>query len=133
MKISEVMVANPTCAESWQTLADLRRTMLVNDFSILPIRNNTCGEAEKWRVVRAEELAAYLLGNEQGRKETLGCALAKGLKPYCAMVVCENQKLEDLKDRNWEGKEKGNFPSAVVVTSENKDGLIGIATAFDLL
>ena len=63
MKISEVMVANPTCAESWQTLADLRRTMLVNDFSMLPMRNGTCGEPEKWRAVRAEELAAYLLDN----------------------------------------------------------------------
>lgn len=133
LKISEVMVANPTCAENWQTLADLRRTMLVNDFSILPMRNGKCGEPGKWRAVRAGELAAYLLDNRKGHRETLGCALDNGLKPYCATVVCEDEKLADLRDRNWAGKGKGNFPSSVVVTSEKKDRLVGIATAFDLL
>ena len=46
MQISEIMVANPTCAEKWQTLADIRRTMLVNDFSVLPLRDGEGGD--KW-------------------------------------------------------------------------------------
>ncbi|MYA17019.1 MAG: hypothetical protein F4Z28_09750 [Gammaproteobacteria bacterium] len=29
--VNDVMVSNPICAHDWQTLADLRRTMLVND------------------------------------------------------------------------------------------------------
>ena len=106
MEISEVMVTNPTCAENWQTLADLRRTMLVNDFSLLPRRNRNYGGTDKWQVVRAEELAAYLHGNKEGCKETLGYAFGKGLRPYCAMAVCENKKVEDLKEEGWEGKEK---------------------------
>ena len=75
MRISEIMVANPTCAEKWQTLADIRRTMLVNDFSVLPLPDSEGGD--KWQVVRAEELAAYLLVEdkecrEKRKKEILG-------------------------------------------------------------
>ena len=133
MEISEVMVANPTCAEDWQTLADLRRNMLVNDFSMLPLRNGKCGNTEKWQVVRAEELAAYLLGDKKRCKETLGCARRKGLKPHCTMAVCENKKVEDLQEEEWKGKEKGTLPSAIVVIAKDKHHLVGIVTAFDLL
>ena len=120
-KISDVMVANPTCAEGWQTLADLRRTMLINDFSVLPLRQGKCGD--KWQVVRAEELAAYLSSNKTAHKETLCCARGKGLTHF-AMVVSEDKKVKDL-------DEKGNFPSTVIVI-RNED-IIGLVTAFDLL
>ena len=36
-KCGTVMVSNPTCAQRWQTLADVRRTMLVNDYTVLPL------------------------------------------------------------------------------------------------
>ena len=36
-EVKDIMVSNPVFAHGWQTLADLRRTMLVNDFSVLPL------------------------------------------------------------------------------------------------
>ena len=137
MKISEVMVANPTCAEKWQTLADLRRTMLVNDFSVLPLRDGKCSDTGQWQVVRAEELAAYLpVEDEKRRKErnkkTLGCAIGKGdekLELHCVETADESKEVEKLKEN------KKRVPSAIIVTTEcqNKHHIVGIVTAFDLL
>ena len=135
MQISEIMVANPTCAEKWQTLADIRRTMLVNDFSVLPLRDSEGGD--KWQVVRAEELAAYLLVKdkkcrEKRNKERLGCAINEKkevhqrLKLYCVKIAAEDKPVKELL------VEDGRVSSTIVVT--NKDNhLVGIVTAFDHL
>ena len=140
MKISEVVVANPTFAEKWQTLADIRRTLLVNDFSLLPLRDGECGD--KWQVVRAEELAAYLLVEDKEckkkrNKETLGCAIGKGdekLELHCVKTADESKEVEKLKEN------EKSVPPAIIVTTEivttecqNKHHIVGIVTAFDLL
>ena len=132
MKISEVMVASPTCAEKWQTLADIRRTLLVNDFSVLPLRDGECGD--KWKVVRAEELAVYLLVEDKKRnKETLDCAIGKGgdekLELHCVKTADKSKEVEELKEN------EKSVPSAIIVTTEcqNKHHIVGIVTAFDLL
>ena len=59
-----LMVTNPACAHGWQTLADVRRTMLLNDYWALPLRWKN-GESETWRLVTAGRLGRYLL---KGRK-----------------------------------------------------------------
>ena len=132
MRISEVMVVTPTCAEKWQTLADIRRTLLVNDFSVLPLRDGECGE--KWQVVRAEELAAYLLVEDKEckkkrNKETLGCAVSKGrgagLKLHYIKILREGDLVKQL-------TEDGSAPSAGVVLNKDKH-IVGLVTAFDLL
>ena len=134
MQILEIMVPNPTCAEKWQTLADIRRTMLVNDFSVLPLRDGEGGG--KWQVVRAEELAAYLFVEdkkcrERRKKETLDCAINEkegdqGLKLCCVKIAVEDKPVEELK------KENGGVLSTIVVTNKDKY-LAGIVTAFDHL
>ena len=133
MRISEIMVANPTCAEKWQTLADIRRTMLVNDFSVLPLPDSEGGD--KWQVVRAEELAAYLLVEdkecrEKRKKEILGCVInekkeVQGLKLYCVKIADEDEPVKKLIG-------DGRVPSIIVVTNKDKH-LVGIVTAFDYL
>ena len=133
LKISEVMVTNPMCAEKWQTLADIRRTLLVNDFSVLPLRDGECGD--EWQVVRAEELAAYLLVEDKEckkkrNKETLGCAVGKqrgaeGLKLHYIKIVGEGDLVKQL-------TEDGSAPSARIVINKDKY-IVGLVTAFDLL
>ena len=98
--MKDVMVSNPTCAHHWQTLADLRRTMLVNDYSALPVSE---GQAEDgaWSCVRAEELADFFACEDRGAR---GCTLANARSGECgsemavypAATVREDTPLERL-------------------------------------
>ena len=130
--MKDVMVSNPMCAHDWQTLADLRRTMLVNDYSALPLRDGGTDE-EKWGCVRAEELAAFLT-RENGPAR--GCTLADALsgewgsrlQVYPADAVKEDEPLGRLLD--------GAEPRLPVVVTRNvgtRREMVGIVTAFDLL
>lgn len=130
-EIKDFMVPNPTCAHEWQTVADVRRTMLVNDYSILPISGRGCGGA--WPSVGAAELATYLrTGNNAKPSRTLGDAI-KGvggsrLSLYHAKAVREHACIESVLT------DDGSV-LPVVVTREVDDKLeiVGIVTAFDLL
>ena len=125
--IGNYMASNPTCAEDWQTLADVRRTMLVNDYSVLPRRNHgdKC-PPDKWPIVRADDLAAYL---QNGGKfsETLQVAVVEDrLETRCAPAVEETEPF---------GCALGKSGPTIVVTSTTEDrrDIVGIVTAFDLL
>ena len=64
-RLKDVMVADPVLAHGWQTVADVRRTMLVNDFSELPLSD---GASEgTWETVKAKGLAAYLASEREVR------------------------------------------------------------------
>ena len=130
-KVKDVMVSNPTCAHGWQTMADLRRTMLVNDFSVLPLSGEQA-EGDKWACVRAEELACFLANSGKA----LGCTLADVLdgkcgarmRPYWACIVCEDAE---------QGKLFAQCAPELPVVVGRKNGerceIVGIVTAFDLL
>ena len=130
-KVKDIMVSNPVFAHCWQTLADLRRTMLVNDFSVLPL-NNDDAKDRKWRCVRAEELADFLA--QGGNRD--GCTLADALsgesctrmRVYCARIVCEDEEQGKLL-----GRDALNLPVVVGRTVEGRCEIVGIVTAFDLL
>ena len=129
--VKDVMVSNPICAHDWQTLADLRRTMLVNDYSALPLSE---GENEgTWSCVRAEELAGFLARQDRcGR----GCDLAGArcgklgtrMPLFPARVVEECTPLEKLL-----GEAAPDLPVVVARLVGERREIVGIVTAFDLL
>ena len=126
-RVADVMVASPVCAHGWQTLADLRRTMLVNDYSVLPLSEGPEDDGS-WRCVRAEELAAYFAEEDPSAAgQCLTAALTGGLvgslSVYRAKVVVEDTPLASLLG------ELGKLPAVVTRRSE----IVGIVTAFDLL
>ena len=130
--MKDVMVSNPMCAHNWQTLADLRRTMLVNDYSALPLRDGGTDE-EKWDCVRAEELAAFL---RRESRRARGCSLADALsgewgsrmRVYPADAVKEEAPLGQL----LAGAEP-RLPVVVTRKVGSRREMVGIVTAFDLL
>ena len=129
----EVMVSNPMCAHDWQTLADLRRTMLVNDYSVLPISDGQIGN-QAWECVEDEKLAKRLRGGGRSRQpRTLGDERSE--EGGAGMEILEAVTVkEDMPVRSVLGKSR--LP--VVVTrlaakDEKKRELVGIVTAFDLL
>ncbi len=130
--MKDVMVSNPMCAHDWQTLADLRRTMLVNDYSALPLRDGGTDE-EKWDCVRAEELAVFL-ARENGRAR--GCTLKMArcgecgsrMRVYPADAVKEDEPLGQLL-----GEDEPRLPVVVTRKVGKRREAVGIVTAFDLL
>lgn len=129
----DVMVSNPTCAHNWQTLADLRRTMLVNDYSILPISDGQCGD-RTWACVEDEKLAKHLRDGGRGRRtRTLGYERSEecgaGMEILEAVAVGEGTTVESVLG-------KSRLPVVVtrpVAKNAKKRDLVGIVTAFDLL
>ena len=128
--VKEVMVSNPVCAETWQTLADLRRTMLVNDYSALPLRDGDAGDAG-WKCVRAEELAAYLLVAKERQGGRLADVLAGKelpvMNPYTARTVREGDRVDHLLEHT------DRLPVVVTRSVDGRGEIVGIVTAFDLL
>ena len=130
--VKDVMVSNPICAHGWQTLADLRRTMLVNDYSALPLSEGP-NEDGRWGCVRAEELAAFFAREDGGAR---GCTLAEVLSDgtdtsmsvYPANMVQEDTALATLL-----GEAAPQLPVVVTRPVAGRCEIVGIVTAFDLL
>ena len=135
MRLAEVMVADPVCAHGWQTVADVRRTLLVTDFSELPLADG--GEEGEWPTVTADGLAAYLGSDEDERRERMGRTVdeamvdaCRPLQLYPAPTAAEDTPVREI----WNGDgEPSDLP--LMVTREAAGGpiLVGIVTAFDLL
>ena len=131
--VKDVMVTGPVCAHPWQTVADVRRTMLVTDYSELPMADR--GSGKGWEMVTAEKLAMFLAEDERGRR--LGLRLDEArkerdnrLEVHDATMVCENKPMHEFRAGT---RARPDLP--VVVTRCTSDGpmLVGIVTAFDLL
>ena len=137
MKIGELMVPNPICAEIWQPLSFIRQTMLESSFSYLPIRTAPNGESA-WKLVSDVELARYLrtagsAGQRNSRLvETLAHAQETGGIKFLGTRPCGPEDLiSDLFKQSDGHMDWGGLP-ILVVRSGSAD-LLGILTAFDLL
>ena len=114
----QLMVSNPVCARSWQTLADVRRTMLMHDYSTLPLEDGGCENENGWYVLQAEDLATYFLKDPSRVTETVrdSTELPRQRLP----AVDTGAAISDI---------AAKVP--VIVAKEGR--LVGIITAFDLL
>lgn len=135
MRFAEVMVADPVCAHGWQTIADVRRTLLVTDFSELPLAGR--GEDGKWLTLTAHGLADYLGPDEDERRERMGRTVDEALGEACrplrlhpAPTVAEDTPVHDVLTGN-DGS--SNLPLMVTKQAAGGPVLVGIVTAFDLL
>ena len=131
-KIRDVMVTNPACAHGWQTVADVRRTMLVNDYSELPLAQGAAGAY--WRAVTARNLAAYLAEDREKKLgKTLDEATIEGrdsLETDRLRTTRETTLIRDV----WAAS-NGEATLPLVVTREESGGVaaVGIVTSFDML
>ena len=114
----QLMVSNPVCARSWQTLADVRRTMLMYDYTTLPLEDGGCQNGSGWYVLQAGDLARYFLKDPSRVKETVRESTA--LPRQCVLAVDTDTAISDV-------------AAKVPVVVAKKGRLVGIITAFDLL
>jgi len=77
----DFMVTNPVCARVWEPISSIRRTMLINAFSYLPVAMDT--ETHRgWHLVSDLEIARYLRDTSNGkpRPERLAANLQQAVK-----------------------------------------------------
>lgn len=127
MLVDHFMVESPICAEPWQTMKLVRRTMLARQYSFLPVRMS---KAEGWRLLADFELVRVLPRTETARKKWLNRTLRE--------VVDEEPKLELLPAHVVElGTPTSDLTFddrvPVLIVASGSHDLRGIITAFDLL
>ena len=131
-RVRDVMVGDPVCAHRWQTVADVRRTMLVHDYSELPLSG--AGSDRWWKTVTARNLAAYLATD---RTAKLGLTLDEALEESDPpLQLCEARTVAETAPVREVWDEAGDESGLVlIVTRKGSNGpiVVGIVTPFDLL
>jgi CBS domain-containing protein len=126
----DLMVQNPTTAELWHNISAVRRAMLTNSFSFLPVQDKN----GVWKLLSDVSVVRYLKrgGNKDERGERLGKQVGKALDDgEITLTDCDRLS----KDKNLEDivKAVNHVPVLIVEKDGNKERLVGILTAFDLL
>ena len=131
-KVSDFMVREPVCAYIWQPLSFIRQQLLLNSFSCLPIYIETDKESG-WQLISDYVVAQYLRSapskNERKRRlaEPVREAIKQGKITFQKAQHCFADKsissiLENL-----------TIQPILIVDKKQKDQLLGILTAYDLL
>ena len=117
MEMRDVMIEPVVCAEGWQTLAHIRRVMLLHEFTILPYRAN--GD---WKFIEAGHVVKALCKDEKQRRSmSVRTAVDAGfLTCHCANVAEVHEQVD-----------RCNPATTLVVTDKNDAA--GLVTPFDLL
>ncbi len=121
---ADVMVCSPVTAELWHNVAMVRRSMLTNSFSFLPVRIS-----DQWKLISDQSLVAYLRVSNAERNRRLGATVGSAIEDgsLClevAPITRADTPIEDVKTNIT------HLPVLVLDTAQN---LLGILTAFDLL
>jgi len=127
-RAKHIMVRNPVIAETWHQVHQVRRTMLTNSFSALPVMV-TSGGKEVWMLVSDVDLVKYLSkatdkkAKDVLKTKTLDEAMRSGGFGVRAECCSADTLLPEVV------KIVGRFP--VLVTEG--DRMLGLISAFDLL
>jgi len=127
MKASNYAVTGVTKAELWQPLGHIRKEMLLNSFSYIPVYHK-----EEWKLISDYNLAAYLTGNKSQKSEkerdSVKDALERGEKSLNTEPAEKVFPDDDISDLNL----KSTKP-VLVIDKHKEDRLYGLFTGFDLL
>jgi CBS domain-containing protein len=122
---SDLMVRNPLTAELWHNIATVRRNMLTNSFSALPIKVDG-----KWKLISDRSLVAYLRGaSNTEKRRRLGVTLESliqgtNLTLEDALTATEDTPIDEVKK---------NLTHQPVLILDSAQNLVGILSSFDLL
>ena len=138
MEMRDVMTSPVICAEDWQTLAHVRRVMLLHEFSILPYRakDKRANGQLKWKFIEAGHVVKAMAkdgknGNKAlskaEKKRRLGMTVKEAFKdkiltckPAETAKTCAEVEISEL-----------DLVTTLVITDAGEAA--GIVTPFDLL
>ena len=119
MRMRDVMITPVICAEEWQTLAHVRRVMLLHEFTILPYRQQGKG----WTFVDATGVVRALFTGDTGARDMT----------VMAAVECERLKVTCARLRGVDDKVEHSAPETTLVVTDACQAAVGLVTPFDLL
>jgi predicted transcriptional regulator len=125
--IEQVMVGSVAVAEPWHQLAHVRRTMLSNSFSFLPVLMT------RWQLLSDEAIVAITrVEANETRKARLSLTVEEAVKRHKLRLIDADTVSPDefvsnlmIKSRTW--------PVLVTEGGSQNGRLVGIVTPFDLL
>ncbi|MBI4526363.1 MAG: hypothetical protein HY695_21395 [Deltaproteobacteria bacterium] len=126
----DFMVRDPVCAYTWQPISSIRRSMLANSFSFLPVAIGR-PDSTQWKLLSDYSIAAYLRGAEGAseRNRRLARKLSEvvdqdGIRLVDAPVCAPEDSVTTVLERS-QGR-------PVLVIGLNRE-LWGIITPFDVI
>lgn len=118
--VEHLMVEGPTCAESWQTIAMIRRVMLQHQYSVLPYRHG-----KTWKLVTDDAVVHFLSDHRNQRLIlTLSEAVKAGLKLKPATTATMGTRIDEAYD---------SVAAPTLLVVDEDENLHGILTPFDML
>lgn len=126
----DFMVRDPVCALLWQPISSVRRSMLVNSFSFLPVAKEVSG-AQRWRLLSDFSLASYLRAANSAaeRNKRLARPLSEAIE--AGDIILAEAPLCAPEDSVAAILERSKGLPVLVVGSDGD--LRGIVTPFDVL
>jgi CBS domain-containing protein len=126
----DLMVQNPTIAELWHNVATARRAMLTNSFSFLPIQDRD----GVWKLLSDVAVVRHLRRATTGKDRSvlLGKQILKALDDS-QIVLTDCSRFSPDKGADEIAKAMSHLPALIIEKDGNKERLLGILTAFDLL
>lgn len=119
VKVKDIMVTNPILAEKFDRIKDLRKKILINGFSYLPIMHN-----DEWCILSDYQIAQLLRINKEDEEQTLEDIYNKhGITLEKAITINKEALVETI-------IEKINNKIVLVLEGNN---IIGIVTIQDTL
>jgi hypothetical protein len=124
--LGDYMIAAPIEAKLFESIGSIRRTMLMNSFSFLPVHMPNGA----WKLVSDAALARYLRGQSNtARTKALAQPLqaARSIELLDVLLRPAETPIESILT------ELDSRPVLVVRDVNGKQELVGLVTAFDLL
>ena len=124
---SDLMVRNPVIAEGWHNIATVRRNMLLNAFSFLPVKVGDRWDC--WKLISDRSIVRYLmcLPNAE-RNRRLGATVESLLPDRLELEIAPKVPPDTTVD-----KLQGGITHLPLLVVDEQRNLLGILTAFDLL
>ena len=132
-RVEDLMVRNPVSAEPWHLVSHVRKMMLTNSFSCIPIFKGKTGK-DRWMLLQDGKLMHWIRSepNKKKQKERLAMPVSVAITDHALAVkgaICCGGEISigELLTRMNED------PTLVTEKIDGEERLLGIITAFDLL
>lgn len=132
-RVEDLMVRAPVFAESWHLVSHVRKMMLSNSFSWIPIYQET-GASGKWVLLDDASLMKWIRSEprKSAQKARLALRVGEAISKHKLAVkgahCCHGSSLiSEIMSQ------MGEKPTLVTEEFDGRERLVGIVTAFDLL
>lgn len=132
-RVEDLMVRNPVFAEPWHLVSHVRKMMLTNSFTCIPVYQVKEGKA-RWMLIRDSALMHWIRSDEDKTKQkarlaaSVEDAITKHGLPVKGAICCGPETtISAILPR------MNDHPTLVTEKIQGEERLLGILTPFDLL